>query len=496
MLGRSLITFIICFQFTQAQGVTWLNANNPEPSGQQDDNSPEAKKKKKKEDEEKILDYSAWQVSGGTLISAGLVLGVTTYFAREKGKDAEKKLEINNDIKSIEKLRTRIKSFIENSPDAPINKLRELDIQLLEIEKNLLDAKNKSLNANTEKNRHKALQTELKVILDDLYLDFKKYNEIKSTENQPTYTNEVKKPDLKNNRYHFPGITEDLHDDLVPEKTTKNELSRKDAIEKIPTVCEIAYKKLGDISKNKKQQIPNPYIKLVPSALQVGVGAGMFGYAAWGTYRNNIKNLGEAKKIIEKKHDLETTQKVTLENLIKEDSKKVDTILEPFVTYTAEILTTNKDSIKQSIQTNFRFTPNTHIKEKIETESKNFENPAILKDAILKALAVSGDSAKAFTIDELEKKIYNHNPIEATTEYPKFLRKFYSEAIRQLYPLTMSDEKKEYISSDIFSELVDKTKKKMEIHKAQKKQSQDNKVSKADDDKKISGMFAQKPTPP
>jgi malonyl CoA-acyl carrier protein transacylase len=222
----------------------------------------------------------------------------------------------------------------------------------------------------------------------------------------------------------------------------------------------------------------------------------MFGYAAWGTYRNNIKNLGEAKKIIEKKHDLETTQKVTLENLIKEDSKKVDTILEPFVTYTAEILTTNKDSIKQSIQTNFRFTPNTHIKEKIETESKNFENPAILKDAILKALAVSGDSAKAFTIDELEKKIYNHNPIEATTEYPKFLRKFYSEAIRQLYPLTMSDEKKEYISSDIFSELVDKTKKKMEIHKAQKKQSQDNKVSKADDDKKISGMFAQKPTPP
>jgi acetylornithine deacetylase/succinyl-diaminopimelate desuccinylase-like protein len=139
---------------------------------------------------------------------------------------------------------------------------------------------------------------------------------------------------------------------------------------------------------------------------------------------------------------------------------------------------------------NFRFST------EVTAEQLKERTEAILKDAILKALAVSGDSAKAFTLDELEKKIYNHNPIEATTEYPKFLRKFYSEAIRQLYPLTMIDEKKEYISADIFSELVDKTKKKMEIHKAQKKQSQDNKVSKADDDKKMSGMFAQKPTPP
>jgi hypothetical protein len=268
MLGRWLITILICFQFTQAQGaVNWPNSNNPEPSGQ-DDNSPEAKKKKKKEDEEKILDYSAWQVSGGTLISAGLILGVTTYFAREKGKDAEKKLEINNDIKSIEKLRERIKGFIENSPNAPINKLRELDAKLLEIEKNLINTKHKSLSANTEKNKHKSLQAELKVILDSLYYDFNKYNEIKATENQPTYTYEVKRPEFKNNQYHFPRVNEDLHDDLVPEQTTKNELTRKDAIEKIPAICEIAYKKLGDISKNKKQQIPKPYLKLVPSALE------------------------------------------------------------------------------------------------------------------------------------------------------------------------------------------------------------------------------------
>lgn len=480
MLGRWFITILIGFQCLHLQATPHSAPMPGDLSSSQE--TEEEKKKKKKKDEEQIADYFWWQASGVTLLTSGVIQGVITLLSREKGKDAEKKLEIQNEVNNIERLRTRIQYFASKDPSSPIEKLKVLDKKLNEVETALLKLQKNSKEVAAAKNKYKELQTELKIILDDLNLDLKKYNEIKATHNQPTYTTEVAKPNLKNNQYHFPGIIEDRHDDLVPEKTTKNELSREQALEKIPSVCNDAYKQLAGVIKNKTSQIPKTLNKFYPSLGQGGIGLGMLGYAYWGTYKNNIKNLGEAKKIIDKKQELETTQKVTLENLIKEESKKLDTILEPFVTYTADILTSNKDSIKQSIQTNFRFNGNSQvIKEKIEQESKNFENPDILKNAILKALAISGDASKTFTIDELEKKIYNHNPLDSTTEYPKFLRKFYSEAIRQLYPLTMVEDKREYISADIFTDLVEKTKKKIEIHKAQKKQNKDNKVSKKED---------------